>query len=75
MGLLTTFSTPAQAQIKLYLKDGSYQLVKSYQVEGDRVRYYSVERSQWEVVPVSLVDFKATQEAAAVKKQQQEQVL
>ncbi len=74
-GLLITFSTPAQAQIKLYLKDGSYQLVKSYQVEGDRVRYYSVERSQWEVVPVSLVDFKATQEAAAVKKQQQEQVL
>ena len=57
------------------MKDGSYQLVKSYQVEGDRVRYYSVERSQWEVVPVSLVDFKATQEAAAARQQQQEHVL
>lgn len=72
---LAIFSAPAPAQTKLYLKDGSYQLVKSYQVEGDRVRYYSLDRSQWEEVPVSLVDFKATEAAASSKTQQQEHVL
>src|SRR5579863_165182 len=61
--LLAVFATPVHAQIKLYLKDGSYQLVKSYQIEGDRVRYYSLDRSQWEEVPLSLVDFTATQAA------------
>jgi hypothetical protein len=58
----------AYADTKLYLKDGSYQLVKSYQVTGDRVRYYSVERSEWEEVPTSLVDFEATQRAQQEEK-------
>ncbi len=48
------------AAIKLYLKDGTYQLVKSYRVHGDRVSYYSLERSEWEEVPVALVDFETT---------------
>ena len=47
---------------KLVLKDGSYQLVRSYQVQGDRVRYFSLERNQWEEVPASLVDWRATEE-------------
>ena len=50
-------------QSKLYMKDGSYQMVSSYEVQGDRVRYFSVERSEWEEVPTSLVDFDATKRA------------
>lgn len=72
---LAIFTPPAAAQTKLYLKDGSYQLVKSYQIEGDRVRYYSLDRSQWEEVPLALVDFKATEAAATAKQLQQQKVL
>ena len=48
------------ANIRLYLKDGTYQLVREYQVLNDRVRFYSVERAEWEEVPVDLVDLKRT---------------
>lgn len=54
----------AQAQeIKLFLKDGSYQLVKSYQMNGERVRFYSLDQQEWEEIPASLVDFDATRRA------------
>jgi hypothetical protein len=56
------------AEIKLYLKDGTYQLVKSYEVHGDRLRYYSIERSDWEEIPVSLVDLNATKNAQQEEK-------
>jgi hypothetical protein len=45
---------------KLMLKDGSFHLVREYQVDGDRVRYYSTDRSQWEEIPAALVDWDAT---------------
>jgi hypothetical protein len=46
---------------KLYLKDGDYHVVREYHVEGDRIRYYSAERSQWEEIPVALVDLTKTE--------------
>jgi hypothetical protein len=49
------------ANLRLYLKDGGYHLVREYQVQGDRVRFYSVERSEWEEIPLDLVDLKRTE--------------
>ncbi len=56
------------ANLKLYLKDGSYHIVREYQVQSDRVRFYSVERSDWEEMPLDLVDLKRTQDEDAAHK-------
>lgn len=54
--------------IKLYLKDGSYHVVREYKIQSDRVRFYSVERSEWEEVPLDLIDLKRTESEAAERK-------
>ncbi len=50
---------------KLMLKDGSFQLVREYEVDGDRVRYFSIDQRDWEEIPASLVDWDATKKTAA----------
>src|SRR5579884_2759389 len=60
---LSAIYVPAFAQHttqRLVLKDGSYQIVTKYEIHGDRVHYFSAERSEWEDVPAAMVDWDAT---------------
>ena len=60
--LLPLQSEPAKPhRIHLILKDGSYQIIVSYQVSGSVVRYVSAERAgAQEEIPLDLVDLDAT---------------
>jgi hypothetical protein len=68
-----TIAVPLPSGTKLFLKDGTFHLVRSYEIKGDRVRYWSVERSAWEEIPAEIVDWDATHkgedEAAARRRE------
>ena len=58
------------ATIRLYLKDGTYQLAREYQVLSDRVRFYSTERDQWEEIPLDLIDLDRTKKEVAAREEE-----
>ena len=58
--MLTTAARAQETTERLILKDGSYQSVEKYEMQGDRVHYLSAERYEWEDIPASLIDWDAT---------------
>ncbi|MEX2302868.1 MAG: hypothetical protein WD733_18130 [Bryobacterales bacterium] len=62
------------ANIRLYLADGGGDMmVSEYEVLEDRVRYYSVERSAWEEIPLALVDLEKTRRLEKQQEQSREE--
>jgi hypothetical protein len=68
--LLLTAAPVFGETIRLYLKDGNYQLAKEYQVLDDRVKYLSAERDEWEELPLDLVDLNRTKKESADRQEQ-----
>ncbi len=54
------FALPDNPSHRIVLKDGDYQAASKCEVIGDRVHYMSAERYAWEDLPMSLVDWDAT---------------
>jgi hypothetical protein len=63
------------ANSKLYLTDGTYHVVREYEVKTDRVRFYSVERSAWEELPLELVDLKRTRAEESAREAERKAVV
>ena len=57
---------------KLVLKDGTFQLVRDYRRNGERVRYLSAERGDWEEIPAAMVDWDATANAEAAERAEED---
>lgn len=55
------------ASVRLFMKDGTWHVVSEYKVLSDRVRFYSLERSDWEEIPLEFIDLAKTKGEAAAR--------
>ena len=67
--LLLALIAVAAQNYRLYLKDGGHHTVREHKVDGDRIRYYSIERGDWEEIPLELVDLKKTEKELGTREQ------
>jgi hypothetical protein len=74
-GAADASATRAVRGKKLVLKDGNYQVVRDYARVGDRVRYLSAERGEWEELPADMVDWEATSKAEKAAAKEQEELV
>ena len=68
-------STDIPRGTKLVLTDGTFQVVREYQRNGDRVRYFSLERGDWEEIPAAMIDWDATAKAKAATQKDSEDLV
>jgi hypothetical protein len=71
----TSENTPGPRGKRLFLTDGSFQIVREYQRQGERVRYYSAERLAWEELPSEMVDWAKTEAASAQHEAEQAEAI
>jgi hypothetical protein len=67
--MLVFVAVAAQKSYRLYLKEGGHHTVREHKVDGDRIRYYSIERGDWEEIPLDLVDLKKTDKELGAREQ------
>jgi len=70
-----TAASGAERGKKLVLKDGTFQLAREYKRNGERVRYFSAERGDWEELPAAMIDWEATAKAEAADAKEAEALL
>jgi len=75
--LLACASLALAQRAALFLTDGTQMNVREFEVGEERVRYFSLDRNQWEEVPLQIVDLARTNEhnrrvqsAAAVREEE-----